>query len=516
MRLHADQVMLEQVQWENQCLNQQITSLTAAFMAVRKMDARDPLAKKKAQKEAQEEPVFLESEIELPRNVPGEENRTETTAFQLSSDVLVTSSITPCSTVDVSTYSSDMSFVDWSHSASVTGTIESSSSAQSHGLAHTLQSRTIAQLRDGTEIPDWEPAPPRNLSLPLTVSRQHQNYFSPLLIDSGKIAQSLRCIKTYGRTCSAYEDYYQNSASSAIGNVKISEVDPDGHFIKILNSSPEKEENIGNYVLKQDIQGQPVAEFCFPPETRMEANSTVTVWAADAKVLHRPPSDFLWNGLETSGTSLNCTTILCDPNGQAVSWYSPLYWNGKQGWLAKEESEDFENIVVPTFSTAKQKEEWEEKQAFTLTDRKWKKADSEQTRKKGQSFIKREKKTFACLFPNQSAWCQSPDSPTHPHFSLVRPLTLGNDGSSLCRQSRCQSSRPDPVPGTLYAGSSWRKDPSVPSCERGECRTRPTWSAGPNFGGVMYVESLPLAGTALQKYFVTPSYSYMLRTRHLL
>lgn len=38
----------------------------------------------------------------------------------------------------------------------------------------------------------------------------------------------------------------------------------------------------------------------------------------------------------------------------------------------------------------------------------------------------------------------------------------------------------------------------------------------PNFGGVMYVGSLPLAGTALQKYFVTPSYSSMLRTRHLL
>nr|XP_047908206.1 lamin tail domain-containing protein 1 isoform X3 [Anser cygnoides] len=439
-------------------------------------EARDPLAKKKAQKEAQEDYVFLESEIELPRNVPVGENRTETTAFQLSSEVSVASSITPCSTVDVSMYSSDMSFVDLSHSASVTGATESSSSAQSYGLAYTLQSRIIAQLRDGTEIPDWEPAPPRNLSLPLTVSRQRQDYFSPLPIDSGKIAQNLRCIKTHGRTCSAYEDYYQNSASSAVGNVKIAEVDPDGHFIKILNCAPEKEENIGNYVLKQDIQGQPVAELCFPPETRMGANSTVT----------------------------------------AVSWYTPLYWNGKQGWLTKEESGDFENVVVPTFSTAKQKEEWEEKQEFTVTDKEWKRADSEQTRKKGQSFIKREKKTFACLFPNQSAWCQSPDSPTHPHFSLVRPLTLGNDGSSLCRQSRCQSSRPDPVPGTLYAGISRRKDPSVPSCERGQCRRRPTRSARPNFGGVMYVESLPLAGTALQKYFVTPSHSYMLRTRHLL
>ncbi|XP_035177407.1 lamin tail domain-containing protein 1 isoform X2 [Oxyura jamaicensis] len=136
---------------------------------------------------------------------------------------------------------------------------------------------------------------------------------------------------THGRICSAYEDYYQNSASSAIGNVKIAEVDPDGHFIKILKCTPEKEENIGNYLLKHDIQGQPVAEFCFPPETRMGANSTVTVWRADAKVLNRPLSDFLWKSLETSGTSLNCATILCDPNGQAVSWYTPLYWNGKQG-----------------------------------------------------------------------------------------------------------------------------------------------------------------------------------------
>lgn len=35
MGLHADRVMLEQVQEENQCLNQQVAGLTAAFMALR-------------------------------------------------------------------------------------------------------------------------------------------------------------------------------------------------------------------------------------------------------------------------------------------------------------------------------------------------------------------------------------------------------------------------------------------------------------------------------------------------
>lgn len=64
---------------------------------------------------------------------------------------------------------------------------------------------------------------------------------------------------------------------SSIGNLKIAEIDPGGHFVKILNCAPEKEESIGDYLLKQDVQGQLVAVFQFPPETRMGPNSTVTV-----------------------------------------------------------------------------------------------------------------------------------------------------------------------------------------------------------------------------------------------
>ncbi|XP_009878075.1 PREDICTED: lamin tail domain-containing protein 1 [Charadrius vociferus] len=177
--------------------------------------------------------------------------------------------------------------------------------------------------------------------------------------------------------------------NSAIGNLKIAEVDPGGYFVKILNCAPEKEESIGDYLLKQDIQGQPVAVFRFPPETRMGPNSSVTVWAADAKVLHRPPSDFLWKDLERFRTSRDCAIILCEPSGQAVAWYTPLYWNRRQECAAKEESENFENIVIPTFSTTKQKEGWENEQEFTMTDTEWKRAHSWQTRNKRQSFIRR-------------------------------------------------------------------------------------------------------------------------------
>ncbi|XP_063179727.1 lamin tail domain-containing protein 1 [Chroicocephalus ridibundus] len=501
--------MLEQVQEENQRLNQQVASLTAAFMALQKMEVQDLLAKEEALQEVQENYVSLESEIKEP----GGGNSTETTSSRLFSELLVTDSNTSSSTADGSMYSSDMSFVGLSYPASVTRTTEMPSLARSSGLTQTL--KAIAQPKDSIEIPNWNSAPSRNLSLSRMVSGQHQNHFSPLFTNSRKIAQSLVCMENHGRTHSAYEDY-QKSASSAIGNLKIAEVDPGGYFVRILNCAPEKEESIGDYLLKQDVQGQPVAVFRFPSETRMGPNSTMTVWAADAEVLHRPPSDFLWKDLERFRTSVDCATILCEPSGQAVAWYTPLYWNRRQGFVAKEESEKFENIVIPTFLTVKQKEGWENEQEFTTTDTDWKTSDPWQTRKKRQSFIKREKKASASLLPNRSAWCQSPNSPAHPHFSLVRSLTMGNDGSSLCRQSRCQSSRPDPVPGTLYAGTSRKKNPTIPSCVSGEGRRRPTRSAGPNFGGVMYVGSLPLAGTALQKYFVTPSYSSVLPMHHLL
>lgn len=57
--------------------------------------------------------------------------------------------------------------------------------------------------------------------------------------------------------------------------------------------------------------------------------------------------------------------------------------------MAKEESENFENIVIPTYSTTKQKEGWENEQEFTITDTEWKRADPWQTRNKRQSFIRR-------------------------------------------------------------------------------------------------------------------------------
>nr|XP_013802606.1 PREDICTED: lamin tail domain-containing protein 1 [Apteryx mantelli mantelli] len=197
-----------------------------------------------------------------------------------------------------------MSSTDSSHPASVLRTTDVSSRARSADLTQAFWRRAIAQPKGHVEISNWNPAPSRNLHLSFA--------------DQRKIAQSLGFMDSHGRMHSVYDDY-QKSAFSAVGNLKIAEVHSGGLFVKILNCAPEKEESIGDYLLMQNIQGQPVAVFRFPPKIRMVAGSAVTVWAADAKVFHKPPSDFLWKDLKRFRTGLSCATILCEPNGQTMA-----------------------------------------------------------------------------------------------------------------------------------------------------------------------------------------------------
>jgi hypothetical protein len=59
--------------------------------------------------------------------------------------------------------------------------------------------------------------------------------------------------------------------------------------------------------------------------------------------------------------------------------------------------------------------------------------------------------------PPQHPHCRQPDDPVHPSFHVARTSTIGNDNSSLTRQLRNHSSKPDPVPGTQYAGVCYQK-----------------------------------------------------------
>ncbi|XP_019371239.1 PREDICTED: lamin tail domain-containing protein 1 isoform X2 [Gavialis gangeticus] len=310
----------------------------------------------------------------------------------------------------------------------INGTTTVTRLSKSPAAVHTTQERDSATSITSTSSAEWS-CPNCMCPSPVTsISDQGQEDISSSYADLEKNTQHLRHLE---RTPSAAEGY-NISASSALGNLRIADVHPGGHFVKILNSSPVIEESIGDYILQQNVSGQAVAVFRFPPNIRMNANSTVT----------------------------------------AVAWCTPMYWNRKLRWKGQEDGESLKNNTKPTKLIKQQR-----KSELKLSDVEQGEALRGQPEEKGPIFIKRENKAPATLFPTQNSWCRSPNSSTHPHFSLVRPLTMGNDGSSLCRQSRCQSAKPDPAPGTLYVGSSHGRGKTI-ACSREKNSRGSTRSAG--------------------------------------
>ncbi|XP_067415365.1 lamin tail domain-containing protein 1 [Emydura macquarii macquarii] len=495
MRLRIDQVMLGKMQEENQCLNRQVDTLTVEVMALQKkllsektnnsalieklqsehrsrqqnigaledrlQELQDLLlAKLKVLEAVEEKNLSLQNEISLLKITLGGAKGTEATHFHQAPNLSYSdhSSVTSNSMIDASPQPSEnvispRSCQSASAAIMTSGITAAPSLVKAAGADQTTQKRVLAQSNTNTEPPKW--SRPRSISLSFDTNTlgQGQDYFSSLFTNS-KNGQHPGPLERQEKTPSAAEDYSSSaSRHSAIGNLKIAEVHSGGHFVKILNCSLDKEEGIGEYTLQQNVSGHPVAVFRFPPRVRMKANSTVTVWAADAKVLHKPPSDFLWKEQDRFKTGLDCTTILCEPNGQAVAWYTPIHWNRKEGWEKQEDDENLKSSKKPIIPTKTQRDRWENEPESVIIDTEQEGAGQGQTEERGPVFIKREKTIPATLFPTQNSWCRSPASPTHPHFSLVRPLTMGNDGSSLCRQSRSQSAKPDPAAGTLYAGT---------------------------------------------------------------
>ncbi|KAM8980818.1 lamin tail domain-containing protein 1 [Sarcophilus harrisii] len=242
-------------------------------------------------------------------------------------------------------------------------------------------------------------------------------------------------------------DDSDTSNSNALGDIKIVEVS--GLFVKIINSSPDKELTIGEHILQQNVNGRVVSVYRFHPNIRLPANAAITVWAAASKVKHHPPSDFLWKEQDKFRTSSNCTTILCKPNGEAIAWYSPIHW--KRAW--EKFDSDKKSYRSPLLISSS-KEQMNQEIPSAATKAKREQETASMLEGQVRVFLKREKEIPPSLFPNRSPWGLSQSCIVHPNYTLFGPLTVGNDGSTVCRQSVSQSARLDlkaalsTIPGT--------------------------------------------------------------------
>ncbi|XP_061061209.1 lamin tail domain-containing protein 1 isoform X2 [Eubalaena glacialis] len=238
----------------------------------------------------------------------------------------------------------------------------------------------------------------------------------------------------------------------ALGDIKIAEVNVKGLCVKLINSSVDKELEIGNHILQQNVDGQTVSLYQFLPNIIMQANSTVTVWAAASEAKHQPPSDFLWKEQNRFRTSPNCTTILCKPNGEAVAWYTPIHW--KQAWEKLETDIECDRCSVVSPTSQRHMFHWPAATTTTKEKQDQSKKDiSKYQVERVRASLTREKEIPPTLFPNRSPWCHSPNVSAHPYCPLIDPHNTYMTERSLDRQPRSQPAKPDPARNFLFKSS---------------------------------------------------------------
>lgn len=103
---------------------------------------------------------------------------------------------------------------------------------------------------------------------------------------------------------------------SAKGDIQISEIDPEGKFVKLFNKS-QKEISIGGWQLLRSC-GADETSFKFHRSVKIDAGATVTVWSADAGVTHEPPSNIVMK-TQKWFVGDNMKTVLFNTEGEDVA-----------------------------------------------------------------------------------------------------------------------------------------------------------------------------------------------------
>ncbi|XP_030624644.1 lamin-B1 [Chanos chanos] len=130
-------------------------------------------------------------------------------------------------------------------------------------------------------------------------------------------------------------------SASATGNVCIDEVDVDGKFIRLHNTS-EQDQPMGGFELTRTI-GDTSATYKFTPKYVLKAGQKVTLWASNAGVSSSPPTDLIWKNQSSWGTGENVKVVLTNPQSEEVAVRSTVFktvTEEEQGEDEEEEEED--------------------------------------------------------------------------------------------------------------------------------------------------------------------------------
>ncbi|XP_029025036.1 lamin-B1 [Betta splendens] len=132
-------------------------------------------------------------------------------------------------------------------------------------------------------------------------------------------------------------------SASATGPVSIDEVDTDGKFISLHNSGDE-DQAMGGYEIIKTI-GSSTAAYKFTPKYVLKAGHKVTVWASDAGVSSKPPTDLVWKNHPSWGSGKDVHIVLSNPQGEEVAKRTTTYTTGVEAERCDDDDEDDDRAI---------------------------------------------------------------------------------------------------------------------------------------------------------------------------
>jgi predicted nucleic acid-binding Zn-ribbon protein len=101
---------------------------------------------------------------------------------------------------------------------------------------------------------------------------------------------------------------------SAVDVVQLSEISDEGKFIKLINTSTDKDVSIGGWLLRHTV-GDDETTYKFHRSVLLKAQHELTVWSSDSEQTHNPPTDFVMKG-QTWHAGDAMKTALLDTKGE--------------------------------------------------------------------------------------------------------------------------------------------------------------------------------------------------------
>ncbi|XP_028274150.1 lamin-B1 [Parambassis ranga] len=127
-------------------------------------------------------------------------------------------------------------------------------------------------------------------------------------------------------------------SATATGPICVDEIDTDGKFICLQNSGDEDQAMVG-YELTKTI-GDDTATYKFTPKYVLKAGQKVTIWASDAGVSSKPPTDLVWKNQSSWASGDDVHVVLINPQGEEVAKRTTTY-----STVIEEQGEEDDNGV---------------------------------------------------------------------------------------------------------------------------------------------------------------------------